>query len=156
MTNKKVSDSIVETIHIVRPQHLNSVGRLFGGVLMQWIDEVACLVAKRHAHTGVTTASVDNLNFMMSAYQNDILVLIGKITFAGRTSMEVRVDTYREDLDGTRYPINRAYLTIVALDENDHPTEVPGLLIESPSEQMEWESAKKRREMRILRRREGF
>ena len=156
MTNKKISDSIVETIHIVRPQHLNSVGRLFGGVLMQWIDEVACLVAKRHSHTGVTTASVDNLNFIMSAYQNDVLVLIGKITFAGRTSMEVRVDTYREDIDGTRHPINRAYLTIVALDKNDQPTEVPGLLIESPSEQMEWKSAKKRREMRIFRRQEGF
>ena len=70
--------------------------------------------------------------------------------------MEVRVDTYREDIDGTRQPINRAYLTIVALDKNDHPTEVPGLLLEGPSEQMEWESAKKRREMRILRRREGF
>ena len=37
---RKVSDSVVETVHIVRPNHLNNSGRLFGGILMQWIDEV--------------------------------------------------------------------------------------------------------------------
>ena len=47
-TTKKVSDSATETLHIVRPNHLNAAGRLFGGVLMQWIDELAGLVAKRH------------------------------------------------------------------------------------------------------------
>ena len=35
---------------------------------MQWIDEVAALVAKRHTHTNVTTASVDNLSFLKGAY----------------------------------------------------------------------------------------
>ena len=44
--SRKVSDSRVETVHIVRPNHLNAAGRLFGGMLMQWIDEVAALVAK--------------------------------------------------------------------------------------------------------------
>ena len=51
--SRKVSDSRVETVHIVRPNHLNAAGRLFGGMLMQWIDEVAALVAKRHTHTNV-------------------------------------------------------------------------------------------------------
>ena len=37
---RKAADSIVETVHIVRPNHLNNSGRLFGGILMQWIDEV--------------------------------------------------------------------------------------------------------------------
>ena len=46
--SRKVSDSIVETVHMVRPQHLNASDRLFGGALMQWIDEVAGMVAKRH------------------------------------------------------------------------------------------------------------
>ena len=44
--SRKVSESIVETVHIVRPNHLNAVGRLFGGILMQWIDEVAALTAR--------------------------------------------------------------------------------------------------------------
>ena len=58
---KTVQESIVETVHIIRPSDLNDAGRLFGGVLMQWIDEVAALVAKRHSQMNVTTASVDNL-----------------------------------------------------------------------------------------------
>ena len=73
---KKVEDSRVETVHIVRPNHLNGANRLFGGILMQWIDEVAGLVAKRHAKTNVITASVDNLRFLKGAYQNEVIVLI--------------------------------------------------------------------------------
>ena len=57
--SRKVSDSIVETVHMVRPQHLNASDRLFGGALMQWIDEVAGMVAKRHTRRNVITASVD-------------------------------------------------------------------------------------------------
>ena len=55
---KKVSDSKVEQVHQVRPEHLNGSGRLFGGQLMSWIDEVAGLAAIRHSHHNVTTASV--------------------------------------------------------------------------------------------------
>ncbi|SHJ77331.1 acyl-CoA thioesterase [Hespellia stercorisuis] len=156
MTERKVVDSMTETIHMIRPTHLNSAGRLFGGTLMQWLDEVAGLVAKRHTHMNVITASVDNLKFLQGAYANDMVVIIGKVTFVGRTSMEIRVDTYREDLEGMRRPINRAFFTMVALDENDRPTEVPRLIIETENEKAEWESAQKRRQMRLTRKEEGF
>ncbi len=79
--SRKVSDSRVETVHIVRPNHLNAAGRLFGGMLMQWIDEVAALVAKRHTHTNVTTASVDNLSFLKGAYPGDSVVIIGQLVY---------------------------------------------------------------------------
>ncbi|OUP49938.1 acyl-CoA thioesterase [Lachnoclostridium sp. An181] len=153
---RKVADSRVETMHLIRPNHLNSAGRLFGGILMQWIDEVAGLVAKRHSRSNITTASVDNLRFIKGAYQGDTLVVIGYLTFVGNTSMEVRVDTYVENIAGERRPINRAYVTLVALDENDTPKQVPGLLIESKTEMAEWEGAKKRRQMRKMRKEEGF
>lgn len=156
LEKRRVEESQVETIHIVRPNHLNGADRLFGGILMQWIDEVAGLVAKRHARTNVTTASVDNLRFLKGAYQNDVLVLIGKLTYVGTTSMEVRVDTYAEDTQGLRRPINRAYFSMVALDENDRPVKVPGLILETESEKAEWENGKKRREMRNIRKMEGF
>ena len=153
---KRVEDSMVETVHIVRPSHLNAAGRLFGGVLMQWIDECAGVVAKRHCMSNITTASVDNLRFIRGAYQDDLVVIRAKMTYTGRTSMEIRVDTYVEALDGMRKPINRAYLTVVALDENDRPKEVPRLIVESETEKAEWEGALKRRENRLMRREEGF
>ena len=62
MISKTVDDSRVETVHIVRPNHLNGANRLFGGILMQWIDEVAGIVAKRHcmgnAYSRTSTASL--------------------------------------------------------------------------------------------------
>lgn len=90
---KTVDESRVETVHIVRPNHLNGANRLFGGILMQWIDEVAGIVAKRHSMCNVTTASVDNLTFLHGAYQNEMVVIKGKITWVGSSSMEVCVDT---------------------------------------------------------------
>lgn len=153
---KRVADSKVETVHMVRPNHLNAAGRLFGGVLMQWLDDVAGLVAKRHTHSNIITASVDNLKFLQGAYQKDVIVIIGKVTYVGNTSMEVRIDTYVENLDGMRRPINRAYFTMVAMDENDRPKRVPRLMLETEEERAEWEAAERRRQMRILRKEEGF
>ena len=142
---------------MVRPNHMTAAGRLFGGMLMQWLDEVAGLVAKRHTRSNIITASVDNLHFIHGAYQGDMVVIIGRVTYVGNTSLEVRVDTYVEHLeDGMRHPINRAYFTMVALDENDKPTRVPGLILETESEKAEWEAGKKRREIRMMRKKEGF
>ena len=151
---KRIQDSIVETVHIVRPNHLNGANRLFGGILMQWIDEVAGIVAKRHAMTNVTTASVDNLRFLKGAYQNEMVVIIGKMTHVGKTSMEVRVDTYVENMEGKRS--NRAYFVMVALDENDKPVPVPRLLVETEAEKAEWENALIRRKIREQRKTEGY
>ena len=157
MTEERtVQDSLVETVHMIRPNHMNAAGRLFGGMLMQWLDEVAGLVAKRHTRSNVITASVDNLRFIHGAYSGEMVVIIGKATYVGNTSMEVRVDTYMEGYDGVRKPINRAYVTLVAMDENDRPTKVPGLILETEAERAEWEAGEKRRQMRKQREREGF
>lgn len=153
---RRVADSVVETVHIVRPNHLNNSGRLFGGILMQWIDEVAALVAKRHCRKNVTTVSVDNLHFIRGAYPKDDIVICGKITHVGNTSMEVKVDTYVEDEMGERTLINRAYLTEVALGHDDKPAKVPKLLVETEEEKQEWVKAEARRQMRKMQKSGGF
>ena len=153
---KRVEDSLTEQTYLMRPKYLNGYGNLFGGQLMSWIDEVASIVAMRHSEQDITTAAIDNLNFKQGATVDDVIVLRGRITYVGRTSMEVRVDTYVEDPTGMRRPINRAYFTVVALDENDRPKEVPRLIVESETEKAEWEGALKRRENRLMRKEEGF
>ena len=80
-------------------------------------------------------------------------MLAGKVTHVGRTSMEVCVRTMVEDLNGMKRTINKAYLVLVALDDDDRPTEVPGLILETDEDKMEWELAKKRGELRSERRR---
>ena len=153
---KRVEDSLTEQSHLLMPKCLNAAGYLFGGQLLAWIDEMAGIVARRHAGTIVTTACVDNLNFKAGAYLGDVVVLIGKLTYVGRTSMEVRIDTYVEESDGTRRMINRAYEVMVALDEDDNKVDVPGLIVETESEKAEWEGGEKRYTLRKERRREGY
>ena len=151
---KTVDDSRVETVHIVRPTHLNGANRLFGGILMQWIDEVAGIVAKRHCMGNVTTASVDNLTFLHGAYQNDLIVIKGKLTWVGTSSMEVCVDTYVENPSGERSRINNAHFMMVALDSNDKPVKVPGLILQTEDEHLAWAHGEERRRIRIQRKKD--
>ena len=153
---KKVSDSMVETVRIVRPNHLNGANRLFGGILMQWIDEVAGIVAKRHAMTNVITASVDNLTFVRGAFQNEMVVIIGRLTWVGTSSMEVLVETYVENIKRERSLINRAYLVMVSIDENDKPVRVPRLTLETEEQKTEWENAEIRHMIRRERKTDGI
>ena len=145
---KTVDQSRTETVHFVRPTHLNGANRLFGGILMEWIDEVAGIVAKRHSGTNVTTASVDNLTFLSGAYQNDMIVIKGKTTWVGTSSMEVRVDTYVENLSGERVHINKAYFIMVALDKDDQPVKVPRLILQTEEEEKDWALGEAHRKIR--------
>ena len=141
---------------IVLNEHINGAGRLFGGRLMEWIDIVAGVAARRHSGRNVTTASVDTLSFKAPAYLNDTVSIEGVVTATGRTSMEVRVDTYVEALDGQRSMINRAYLVLVALDAQGHPTPVPQLLAETEEEKAEQEAGLRRTALRKQRQKEQF
>ena len=156
MTVKKVSDSATEQVYIIRSQHINSYGRLFGGYLMQWMDELAAIVSRRHCGSEVTTAAVDNLNFKAGAYMGDMVALVGKLVYVGRTSMEVRIDAYVEDRTGIRRNINRAYIVMVAVDQEGRAVEVPRLDIETETERAEWAGGEKRYQLRKQRRIEGY
>ena len=153
---KTVKDSQTEQVQILLNEHMNGFKRLFGGKLMEWIDIVAAVVARRHSNHNVTTVSVDRLHFQASAHVNDTVILVGRMTYVGKTSMEVRVDTFIEDLSGKRKRISCAYLGLVALDENEKPIEVPRLLPQTEEELQEWQAGKKRRALRKQRDQEQF
>ncbi len=155
---KTVEDSRTEWMKCIQYEDINGSNRLFGGRLMEWMDEVAGIAATRHCGGYVTTAAIDNLQFKKGAFLNDIIVIRAKLTYVGRTSMEVRVDVYVEERDsGTRRVINRAYFTLVQVNDAGRPVPLKyGLKLENEAEEMEWEGAKKRLEIRRMRRVEGF
>ena len=128
--------------------NINGYNRLFGGQLLQWVDEVAAVVARRHSGCNVTTASIDSLDFKKPAYANDTVVLKGKITYAGKSSMEINVKTYVEKLTGENVLINDAYIIMVALGDDVKPTKIPGLSLTTDDEIKEWSNALKRKELR--------
>lgn len=153
---RSVSFSRAEQAYFVRPQHINSYGRLFGGVLLSWMDELAGIVARRHSGMEITTASLDRAEFIGPAVLNEMIVLEARITYVGRTSMEVRVDNFTEDSSGYRTPLTRGYFVMVAVDEEGVPQVVPRLKLETAQQEQEFEMGKRRRDLRFERRKEGF
>ncbi len=149
---KTVKDSYTEQVHILTQGNLNGYKRLFGGKLVAWMDVVAAVVARRHSGKNVTTATIDMLHFKAPAYANDTILISGKITDVGVTSMEVKVCVYVEELNQVRRLINTAYFVMVALDENERPTKVPPLRTETEEEQREVKLAM----LRKLRRKVYF
>ena len=152
---KSVRESLTEQVQVVQQQHINGYQRLFGGQLMAWMDVVAGVTGRRHSGCTVTTAALDDLQFLAPAYIDNLIIITGRVTHVGRISMEIRVDVDVEEGEGEmrRRPLNRAYFVMVALDELDRPTPVRPLLLETAEEREEWEAAEKRRQLRKERHR---
>ena len=118
MASKKVSHSQVVMSSLMLPQHANTSGNVHGGEIMKLMDSAAAVVARRHARSNVVTARVDELRFLHPCHIGDVVTCYGKLTFVGRTSMEVLVTVTVEDVKRrTAKMALTAYFTFVALDE---------------------------------------
>ncbi len=146
--SKKVSETLVETNHIVLPSHTNALGTIFGGVLMSWIDVTAAICAQRHAGQVVVTASIDVLHFLAPARVGDVVNLKARIIYTGSTSMVVRVDAIAENIRNKKsLRCVTADLSFVALDANSKPSPVPPIAPETPEERENFSHAAERRKM---------
>ena len=122
---KKSQESRVEHIQIVFAEHINGIGRLFGGKLVEWMDVVAAVVARRHSGCEVTTVSIDKVDFAAPAKLNDTVLIVGELTSVGNTSMNIKITAYVEKLSGERIAINTANFIMVAMDNEEKPCRVP-------------------------------
>ncbi|MDY2600536.1 MAG: acyl-CoA thioesterase [Eubacteriales bacterium] len=139
-----VQDSLTRQTRMLMYQDLNTRGKLYGGRLLEWIDMVAGITGRRYCGTEVTTAAIDKLDFLTAAKLGDILEIIGKVTYVGNTSFEVKVETYVDRQNGERERINRAYLVMVALDEEERSIRPPRLVLQNDEERLEYEAAEQR------------
>ena len=135
------------------PQDTNPAGNVHGGSVMKFIDNAAASVAIRHTRGNAVTASVDRLDFHNPVFLGNLLTLKASLNLVGRTSMEVGVRVEAEDpYTGVVTHTASAYLTLVALDENGRPREVPGLILETEDEKRRNRAALARRAMRTEER----
>lgn len=152
---RNVEATRVEMTEVVLPQFTNSLGNVFGGQIVSWIDICGAVASQRHCRSVVVTASIDELHFIEPIKQGDVVILRGQVNAAFKTSMEVGVTVDSEDpLTGERRKAVKAYLTYVALDRHGRPNEVPALLCESDEDERHHKEACDRRELRLAQRAE--
>lgn len=140
---------VVMTEHIL-PQHTNSLGTVFGGVVMSWVDIAAAICAERHCRKQVVTASVDALEFLAPVKLGWIMMLHASVNYVATSSCEVGVKVLAENpRTGENFHTATAYVTMVALDSNGRPTRMPGVIPETEEQQRRYEEAKARRISRL-------
>ena len=143
-------ESRVEMIEMVLPNDANTLGNVLGGRVLHWIDLAAAIVAHRHCRTEAVTVSLDQMSFLAPIRVGQLALIAARMTYTGRTSMEIRVDVQCEDLlSGTRQQTSTAYLTFVAIDKKGRPAPVPPLILETEEERREAREAEARRAARL-------
>jgi acyl-CoA hydrolase len=133
----------------------NSAGNVHGGTIMKLCDEVAGLAAIKHSRCRVVTAGMDRMTFQEPISVGELVTFTASVNAAWRTSMEVgvRVDA-EQPREGTVRHTNTAYLTMVALDDEGRPVEIPPLGVSTPDEERREREAQTRRRNRLAEREE--
>ena len=153
MKARPVSLSKVTMTELVLPSHTNSLGTIFGGTVMSWVDIAAAICAQRHSQKQVVTAHIDDLQFVAPVYKGWVVNLKASVNFTGKTSMEVGVRVDAENpMTNERFHTVTAYLTFVALDSHGKPTEIAPILPETEDEKRRYKKAQARREHRLKMR----
>lgn len=149
---KKVSESQTVMTEMVMPNDTNPMGNLMGGYLMRWMDIVAAICAGKHCEAHVVTAAVDHISFQKPIRLGDVITLEARVTRAFNSSVEIYVEVFANDIKGQNpRRCNHAYFTFVALDDaRKTPVPVPQVLPLSNEEQNLFESAARRREIRLI------
>lgn len=144
------ADSEVMLAQLMLPDDANPSGDVHGGVVMKLVDTAAGLVAMRHARSRAVTVAMDSMTFEAPVHIGDLLHLVARLTWTGRTSMEIQVVVEAEHvLTGVRRRTSTAYLVYVALDGNGKPHPIPPLTPETEEDRARWAAAERRRAVRL-------
>jgi acyl-CoA hydrolase len=155
-TPKSWRDSATETVQVVLPNDSNPLGFILGGTVMHLIDITGAIACHRHTNTLALTAGVDGLEFLHPIKVGDMIVLKSRVTCTFRTSLEVEVEVFSEEIPtGTRRLTSRAYVTFVSIDAEGKPQPVPPLLAETPEDEERCRQAHQRRAERLVRKTKG-
>ncbi len=143
---KRISESRSVLSEIMLLSQANPAGTVHGGEIMKMMDNCAGVAAMRHAKTNVVTVRVDELVFYEPIHLGQLVICEAHLVFTGSTSMEVEVTVRVEDLKSEQ-PAKTAlsaFFTFVALDEDQNPCPVPGLILETDEEKQAFEEGRKR------------
>ena len=153
MNPKPPSESISILSRWMGVAEANLAGNVHGGVILHMCDEVAGIAAVRHSGRRVVTAGMDRMTFRHPVLVGELVTVKATVNAAWRSSMEVGVRVESENVrSGEVTHTSAAYLTMVAIDEDGRPTEIPPLRPETADEMRRAREAQLRRDNRLAER----
>ena len=109
------------TDFIVFPEHINSIGTLFGGVLLGKMDIAAETLARKILYKteadGAVTASMDKVDFLLPGNIGDLITVKSILKSLGKSSILIQCKVYKEDMKGNSQKMCTAMFTFVAMKE---------------------------------------
>ncbi len=141
--------STAEITELMMPRHVNNWGNVFGGVILSMVDKAGGLAAMRHARGPSVTVSFNRVEFKEPIYAGELVTCSARVTYVGRTSMEVWVSVEAENpMTGAKRHTNDCYVTFVAIDPEGHPKPVRPLILETDEDRQYFEQGRMRRASR--------
>jgi uncharacterized protein (TIGR00369 family) len=151
---KFADETEVRAAQLMTPDLANHFGNVHGGQVMHLVDNIAYVCAARYCGGVAVTAAVDRIDFHEAIHVGELLQVVARIVYVGRSSMEVEITLYAEDIPtGVSRHTNTCHFTMVALKEGK-PTEVPRLVCRTREDKARYIQAKMRRDMGIRYREE--
>jgi len=133
---RTVRHSALTMAQLMLPAQANPAGFVHGGELMKLMDNAAGVTAGRHSNSYVVTAQVNDIQFFQPVRVGSLVLVYAKITFVGRTSMEIQLEVQTEDLfTGQRIQALTSYYTMVAVDNEGRAKPVPTLIVYTEEEE---------------------
>ena len=132
---KNIEDSQLTITELMLPSHSNFSGKIHGGHILNLMDQIAFACASKHSSNYCVTASVNKVDFLNPIEVGELLTLKASVNYTGRTSMVIGLRVESENIrTGETKHCNSSYFTMVAKDENEKSTPVPGIILTSKDE----------------------
>ncbi|MEX1384078.1 acyl-CoA thioesterase [Lutibacter sp.] len=121
----KINNSITTQYKVVFSKMLNDQNTLFGGVAMQWMDEVAYITAMRFTRRKMVTVSTDKIKFLKPVKSGDIVEIIGTVVNVGLAKITIQVEIFTEQLDSEiKQKAIQGFFVFAAIDKNNKPMRI--------------------------------
>jgi acyl-CoA hydrolase len=131
---------------LMTPDKVNFSGKVHGGEMLRMMDQVAYSCAARYCGHYVVTLAVDKVLFKEPVNVGDLVTFYAAVNYAGKTSMEIGIKLVAENLKNqhSRHCVS-CYFTMVAMNENGKPVEVPAYTPVTEEEKRRYHDALRRR-----------
>tara|TARA_R110002072_G_scaffold165525_3_gene318752 strand:+ start:627 stop:1058 length:432 start_codon:yes stop_codon:yes gene_type:complete len=114
---------------VAMPKDTNPNGDIFGGWIMAQMDLGGGTLAKEVAHGRVVTVTADKLTFVRPVKVGDTVCVYGEVTRVGRTSVDIRLETWARalisDFTKPRHLVTTGTFRYVAIDDDGRPRVIP-------------------------------